>query len=419
MPVSMFCAGRSAVSSDPKQHANHRFPFYMGIELELEDVRGPKAGEKSSAPLIHWTTHVDESLRNGTEYVTDQPLSGGDLVTAVDSFYHQNYRYTGGPRTSTHIHVNAANITIGNVQTMFAISYLMEDALFRVIEAKRKWCGYCMPLTEMGPVRIRRLMAAKRDHEVVEFMAGHNADKYYGFNVNSIRRHGTVEFRYFPGAPTKIELLDWMDYCTAIKKIGQKYTLANLAEFQDSVQLVKFLEDEMGSWGRRITRVVEAQSLFDLLQEVLAMASEDEGPNRRDELVFITKPLLKYINYRYCTTGPQRSWLLPRLQKLQVSTLDEFSSLLEESRLHSKESKDAVKKAAAEEWIELPAWARPAGGEVQPPPVVEEAQPQVVGRPNPLDDAAVREYIARMREVEARRPVVNPFRPAGQRLPRG
>lgn len=361
VPVNIFY-GREEVKKDPQDAKGHRYPYFMGIELELENVRSPlDPAFLPGMALQHWTQHNDESLRNGIEFVTDMPLAGNALVTAVDSFYAQRYRYTGGPRTSTHVHVNAGDTTIGAVRTMFVLSYILENALFQLLEAKRKWCGYCMPLTEMSPKRIRALLSSTSSPEFERAMMGHNAEKYYGFNVNSIRKHGTVEFRYFPGAPSKDELLDWLDYCTAVKRVGLSTSVEALSSIPDASSLGAFLTDRMGRWGARIVNSVGEQALYDSLLEVVAHLPATEGAVRRDELVFISKPLISYIANKYCRTIHQRNWLVPKLERLQVVTASEWYSLLEESTMKQRPPK-AARRAEIEEAVEVvaqPDWDGP------------------------------------------------------------
>lgn len=355
-PVKIF--SRVGGKDDAPDLKGHKYPYYLGVELELENVRGPADREFTPPPLRNWTQHQDDSLRNGIEFVTEIPLAGDDLIKTIENFYAQNYRYTGGPRTSTHVHMNAGDLTVGAVRTMFVLSYILEDALFRILEAKRKWCGYCMPLTEMAPHRIRSLLASTNTAEFERSMIGHNTEKYYGFNVNSIRKHGTVEFRYFPGAPSKDELYDWLDYCTTIKRAGLTTTMEELAAIPDAASLGLFLSDRLGRWGARAVNSVGEQSLFDFLAEVMAYIPVMENNIRRDELVFMSRPLLSYVANRYCKTDEQRAWLLPRFQKLQVITANEWYTLMEESVLHAHPKKQVKNKIQENPYFDPPEGAR-------------------------------------------------------------
>jgi hypothetical protein len=361
---------RLLVQPDRPADAATRFPFLLGIELELENVRGGIANRE----LVGWTQHVDESLRNGIEFVTNGPMSGDTITKAVQSFYAKDYRYVGSPRTSTHIHVNAGDLTVANVRTMFVISYMLEEAMFRVLEAKRKFCGYCMPLTEMSPGRVRNFLASNSIEDFARALNGPNAEKYYGFNAVSLKKHGTLEFRYFPGAPASEELLSWMDYCTAVKRIGLTYTLEDLSNIQDADELGRWLELNFGRWGTRMLNAVGQDAIFTSLSEVLAFVPDHvDAVARRDELVFVNPSLIGYMAKSYCTSNPQREWLVPKLEALKVMTANEWYELVNDSIYHAKSAAKAnkveidyepLRAAAVMQGNRRDAWAGPENNPV-------------------------------------------------------
>src|SRR5690606_3282019 len=191
--------------------------------------------------ITYWEAHEDQSLRDGIEYVTRGPLAGAKLVKAVDNFYRSGITYTNSPRTSTHIDVHVSDRTLDQPRTMFALSFILEPALFEVIGAARKYCGYCVPLSEMNPIRMKTILTSDKWMHFSDSMRGRNEEKYYGFNINSVVKHGTVEFRYFYGGPTKSELLSWLSYCTSTKKAAVSTSLDELLSIPDPDSLAKFL----------------------------------------------------------------------------------------------------------------------------------------------------------------------------------
>src|SRR4051812_4055593 len=99
----------------------------VGIEIEVEDLEGDP-----TVVFPQWTVHADQSLRNGTEFVTSGPVGGKQLTTTLDKFFNAKFRYTMSPRTSVHIHVNASdNMTVDQFRNLFVIMYLIEPAVFR------------------------------------------------------------------------------------------------------------------------------------------------------------------------------------------------------------------------------------------------------------------------------------------------
>lgn len=335
---------RNGAVNNPECPADARFPFYMGIELELEQVRTPDGGHVDRIPQ-GWTTHADESLRNGIEFVTNGPQSHTKLMRSIVTFFNSNYTYQNTPRTSTHIHVNVSDMTVGQVATMFVMSYALEDALFRTIERGRKYCGYCMPLSEMTPARVQTLLAPTNMHEYqVRGLGGNNAEKYYGFNLNSIRKHGTAEFRYFPGGPTREELENWMDYCTSIRRMGMKYSLEDLAAITDGDAFAAFLRENLPSHADRMIGIVGQDAIFHMMAEALAMAAPRNGPVRRDSLVFVRKPLVRLIQNVVCggvETDSAKAFE-EKSKKLSVVSRAEWDEMVQALRYPSKKGKDKL-----------------------------------------------------------------------------
>lgn len=302
--VEMICPqGRI---NDPDNCVESVFPYLMGVELEMEGVR-VDGGPVVAVPM-GWTTHVDASLRDGIEFVTNPPVAGAKLKRTINAFYAMNVTSNNSPRTSTHIHVNASNVTVDQLRTMFALSYILEPALFQIVGETRKYCGYCMPLTEMAPNRVKNLLISNKWAEVNAALGGRNEDKYYGFNVNSVRKHGTVEFRYFPGGPSKEELESWLHYCTAVKRLATSMSLADFIGLPDVDSLVAVLTQFFGDWAPKLIGAQGPIVMFDMLQELAGMFPDTERKVREDELVFISEPLLLAVKTLYFPKASPRSW---------------------------------------------------------------------------------------------------------------
>ena len=78
------------------------------------------------------------------------------------------------------------------------------------------WCSYCNSLNTMPLDSIVRLLQnGEHDYAPSLWNTGAN-DRYYGLNVASVWKHGTLEFRHFPTTTNKEELWSWVDFCHAI-----------------------------------------------------------------------------------------------------------------------------------------------------------------------------------------------------------
>lgn len=269
---------------------NHRWPEFVGIELELEGIPdgiGPS--------ISGWVAHGDGSLRNGIEYVTDGPVIGDQISGVLDSFYSTTFFYTNGPRTSTHIHLNMMDTTVSHLRSMFILMYMIEDGIYNIVEEGRKWAGYSVALSEMNTTRIRHLLNPNVNPTVFyrAVSPSRNAERYYGFNTN-VARHGTVEFRYFPGGPSREELESWLDLVVLIKRASSDLSATWMTDNLTSPEAVSwFIEQRFGEWGRRLLAAHPAERMYDRLLEVLPL-SEDQDVRSDYQRVYFMTPL--YLN---------------------------------------------------------------------------------------------------------------------------
>lgn len=309
----------------PGGEASHRYPGLFGVEIELEDTN------ITQSP-IGWDVHQDGSLRNGIELVTYPPMGGDQLVTALDAFYDEGYSYNASPRTSTHIHIDLSQETVGTLRSMVALVYVLETGLYDIIGEDRKWAGYSMPLYEAGSARLRNILSPLTTQAdfVRAVNSGRNTDRYYGLNVSSLSRHGTAEFRYFPGGPTREELEMWLDLVVGIKRLAKSVTLDQLDQtISNGLQLFELFETQLpASFMARMREVVTAEELFNTLQEVLAMVEQDNSMQRREQLVFLSTHLVEYFCNNFVRTEEGKEYLRRAASELEVTTTGEWQTVL-------------------------------------------------------------------------------------------
>lgn len=354
---------------------------FFGVELEVENSTFRENFDM-------WITHIDGSLRDGTEFVLSTPLGGQALEKAIDAFYSKDMTYTSGPRTSTHIHVNMRDSSVDTLRTMSVIMYMLEDAIFNSVGESRKWSGYSVGLNEMEQRRLR-IMLSSNDHRALHgaIAPSRNQERYYGFNTAAFRKHGTVEFRYFPGGPTKAELCNWIDLVAFVKAIGKRYTPEELTyQISDEASLRAFLETHFNLyWSQEFLRHDTLQALMDKFNVVSALGHEPDDMARRDDVVFINPVFLSFI-IKNILKEDGAKYLEPIAKKLVATSLGEWNYYLEEAqgrdsrhRSHKKSTLRVQEDAVAEDPFNGE-WAEPEyGEELIPPP----AQPP---RPPDLDE---------------------------------
>ena len=299
---------------------------HIGIELELENV---SYNNSTTTIPEGWTTHEDGSLRNGIEYVTTEPMMGQGAATCIDNYYAARIEALPTARTSTHIHVNVTDVTIGDVRAMYAISYMMETGLFDAIGAPRKFCGYCMPLYEMNSTRAKNILADDSLDEFMSAIQGPNNEKYYGFNVNSVSRHGTVEFRYFPGAPTKDTLLDWIDYCVSVKSAAMATSLEELRAMESETELEQWLRHFFPKWADRLINSAGLPNMFSALMSILSIIPEERPIYQlQDKLVYMKPSLFSWMARAYGFNEAQLEYGKKIIAEVPVVSQREVSTIL-------------------------------------------------------------------------------------------
>lgn len=303
---------QSRSSSAP---ATARWPYLYGVELELENVNAvgfQEAVEEQRAAhggdwyddgelwndMIRpdgWDIHDDGSLRNGTEFVTAYPCGHTELATCISNFYSQKLTYTSTARCSTHIHLNMSDATVDQVRSLIAIVYAIEDGIYSVVDQSRKWAGYSVSLQEMQPSRLRDVFNSPNPIVLRNALAPtRNAERYYGLNFN-MSRHGTVEFRYFPGGPSQTELESWIDLVTHVRTASTKYSIADLSAIDSANDMREFIVSNFGEWANILFSAFPAEHYYNKLSEVLALAFDDSNPEITSSVIMYSEGLDKFI----------------------------------------------------------------------------------------------------------------------------
>lgn len=247
----------------------------MGIEVELERMGNPGA-EFAPATLVepYWRSEHDGSLRNGTEYVLDEPLAGTQLATAIHRLYTHN-GFKRHPYGSTHIHLDMCeqDTDLNVFQALCMLVYLTEDAIFQIADPAREWCGFTNKLTT-APERF--LSSMFHPEVLVEgskaqsflYQTTDRHERYYGLNIAALQKYGSIEFRYFPTAESADELISWtclvQSYKKAAKELGGLQAVRRVIE--DDASFEAFVATYFQPWqGSFIANVSSkrARQMFD------------------------------------------------------------------------------------------------------------------------------------------------------------
>lgn len=250
---------------------------YIGLEIETEGMPGSSMSLFESSRQPWWTTHQDASLRNnGVEFVLSNPTMGEDLDRAIDFFYSTFSRpWSASGRTSTHIHLNMQQEedTTEVLRALVALYYALEPAFFASVSEDRKWSGYCNELDARGMECLTGLYTngdaqIRNWYDSVNILSRTPGGRYYGFNIAALLKYGTIEFRHFPCATTRQQLVDYvflvMEMKRAAQVIAEEYSSGAspegcLAWFTKEANYRRAL-NFMPTWGDRLAANSSAQA---------------------------------------------------------------------------------------------------------------------------------------------------------------
>jgi hypothetical protein len=176
----------------------------VGIEVELEGLSCPPNIGK-------WVKHSDDSLKvDGIEYT---------LLTwhehAKDNLWllFGNLRPSISTRCSVHVHINALDMTVENIKTFLLYYMIFEKALYNY--SGKRWKNiFCVPLNTWY-FNLRHLNS---------FGLANEWSKYAGLNLETLMRHGTIEFRQMTGNTNAIYINTWVNMIVNLKKFVMNTT---------------------------------------------------------------------------------------------------------------------------------------------------------------------------------------------------
>jgi hypothetical protein len=194
-----------------------------------------------SAPTS-WVVKRDGSVPYGGEVVSppldfDDPDQREQVTRAILAM--QRAGATTCPQAGIHVHVEAVNFdgTPLNGKQLAAIvrfTYKFEDAIYRI--ASSGWQSirpgartYAKPIPEATALAIMKARTLDEVRNVWNGMSANGArrgranrvslpmhDRYTATNLDSLRRHNTVEFRYFNTSVNPVRIQTYIALCVAI-----------------------------------------------------------------------------------------------------------------------------------------------------------------------------------------------------------
>jgi len=190
--------------------------FICGTEYEIEDIHKvllPDFNIGGETP--YWFGDLgavkDGSLRNnGMEFVT-RPVTFDRALELFD-YLHVNLKLGSEPythRTSTHVHVNVASMSMGELKHFVMLYALFEPVFFKYAGTTRQHNIHCVPLS----YTLLPKHYASSVNSLVDMWS-----KYTAFNLKPVKTQGTVEFRHLYGTGDKKVYQQWL---TMLKELWE------------------------------------------------------------------------------------------------------------------------------------------------------------------------------------------------------
>lgn len=182
--------------------------FICGTEYEIEDiVKVNLKAYNGVGDSVAWFGDLgaikDGSLRNnGIEFVTT-PVTFERALELFDVL-HAGLKLGAAPyttRTSTHVHVNVASMSIHQLKHFILLYALFEPVFFNYVGDARKHNIHCVPLS----YTLLPKHYGESANSLVDIWS-----KYTAFNLKPVRTQGTVEFRHLYGTGDKQVYQQWL-----------------------------------------------------------------------------------------------------------------------------------------------------------------------------------------------------------------
>jgi hypothetical protein len=191
-----------------------------GLEVEVEGMPATRSlieqhgGEYGLCSI--WKGIRDGSLRNnGVELVFRKGLPPQGLAAAFRQLTDELNRPGNSPsfshRTSTHVHVNAQDMSVDQVLALVLLAAALEPAFQRYIRPERRTNLFCTPMhmcrTLPHAVESAYRLRTSAPVRALEQLA--HVGKYSSVNTGRLLDLGTIEFRSMHGAENLEQIQGW------------------------------------------------------------------------------------------------------------------------------------------------------------------------------------------------------------------
>lgn len=199
----------------------------VGVEIEAENA-SYTLDWSSTINKCNWQVTSDGSLRGDAVELISPPATISAIAAHLPIVYKdmEELGARGSLRTGTHVHFDMLDKSFEEIGAICTLYALIEPLLYSLLPPDREECIYCVPWyrapNEAQALRdVLDASTRQRVHRILEL----EACKYTGLNLQSLRNHGTIEFRMAPTFETSDDLVAWIKMLNQIVQTG--VTLGN------------------------------------------------------------------------------------------------------------------------------------------------------------------------------------------------
>ena len=200
------------------------------IESELWPARHAQLGKWWLAAGGEGSLKTDQAF----EWFT-YPLRGLALVRALAKYEQEAKKYDEHftARCAVHVHINMLEADEQHAASMIALCLLLDNHLYAVSDWERCHNYHCRPLS----LAFREVVGAAQGIRMLLRGAGAPAynqfkvmrdRRYLGVNFASLAKHGTLEFRHFPGEYQSKVIRRWINCLYRIYDYAEKHSLVEI-----------------------------------------------------------------------------------------------------------------------------------------------------------------------------------------------
>lgn len=189
----------------------------VGIEIEAEGV----------CPAVFsdiWNSVVDNSLREGMEYVLNVPIEPEQVRPAITALKKQIKGQNGNLqfsfRTSVHIHINVRELTDVELFNFIYTYSILENFLMWYCGEQRKANRFCLRLSD-SEFFVEKIRKSFRNGIKDILTLDPNGFRYAALNLAAVQTYGSLEFRSMEGNLDTDRITGWVDILLAIREFAK------------------------------------------------------------------------------------------------------------------------------------------------------------------------------------------------------